>query len=149
MDALYLLIRLSLRKHGWHRQSDYRRYADQLGGDVERVEAARRILCNYSGNGAPATRQSTVRAPHSKTSEGSRDVPIDLTGDSDDECSVPPRSTLSEPPAGTPKQDLSYHALTSHDAQLSDLLDMLSSKELEDLARQVKLPSTRKKVHIY
>ena len=116
-----------------------------MGGKLERVEAARQALCNYADN---STRTPTD--PCTKpTQEGSRETPIDLTYDSDDEASIPnaTSSCKTQPSSGiSEKENLSYHSLSCDEATISDLLVMLSSKELEDLGRQLKLVTTSKKV---
>jgi hypothetical protein len=102
-------------------------------------------LCNYAGNSTRTPTDPCFKHPL----EGSRETPIDLTFDSEDEAptqkAVSPCKTQAS--NGVSEEgDLSYHSLSCDDASISDLLEMLSSKELEDLARQLKLLTTNKKV---
>ncbi|KAG8869013.1 hypothetical protein FRC20_002322 [Serendipita sp. 405] len=153
VHALYLLVRLSLRSHRWHRHSDFARYADDFD-DASKLGDAYQILCNRRS--PTVLKQQILKPEHNETQEGgSLNTAIDLTLDSDEEDLLTTKSisTHSSPgdyclESSTSTLDLTFHATSEEHAELADLLGMLSKEELEDLARKIKLPGHGKKGNI-
>ncbi|PVG01134.1 hypothetical protein CPB86DRAFT_782042 [Serendipita vermifera] len=141
VNALYLLIRLSLRKPGWHRQKSYYRYEHLM--EKGKLEEACKTLCNRSLTEPTERRAPELNRVKSDSSSGSRDAPIDLTSDdSDEDVGV---NGTDHPSSDEPTFDLSYHALSQDNAELCDLLGTLSGEELKALAQQNRIATGSKK----
>lgn len=137
LNALYLLIRLSLRKPGWFRLSDFASYREAFD-DARQLDMAYEILCRR------ADTNETEEPPIKKWI--SRDTPIDLTLDSDDEDE--PQAAEEKPNEGQkndPRSDttddslFTFHASCHEFADLSELLQLLLKDELDKLAKSFKL----------
>jgi hypothetical protein len=106
-----------------------------------KMEEACKALCNR----APTTRGPELNRIKSDSSSGSRDAPIDLTcDDSDEDVEV-----VDQQPEDEATFDLSYHALSQDDAELSELLGTLSGEELKSLAQQNRIATGGKRVSGY
>jgi hypothetical protein len=172
-DALYILVRLSLRKLKWHRQADLEsHYLSELVSK-ERIRSACDLLSAKTGQISSlvtklSTSKSSKRPVTTKNMYSANQVDIiDLTLDDDDDddenaqekrgshtTSTP--ETKAEPNeepqlsagGGVQRLSLVYHANNHTCANLGELLETLSAKEREELAREVKVYKPGMKVSI-
>ncbi|KIM22252.1 hypothetical protein M408DRAFT_28886 [Serendipita vermifera MAFF 305830] len=133
VEALYILIRLSLRKDRWYRKLDYEHYANAMEDNSLLDSAITALLA----------RQDTPPSPKRTEAIGSdRDAPIDLTSDSDEEEIV---DEVLGVPTPNIDADLAYHASSHEEATLNDLLDMLTLDELTKLGKSYNVKTSGKK----
>ena len=143
VHALYLLIRLSLRKPGWLRLSDFDRYRGAFD-EEQKLDEAYDALCPPKGK----YRDVPIELPKGS----SRNVPIDLTLESEDD---EPQVSAEEPVEDQQEDQASVlvdnsstllHASSHDDAELSELLELLLKDELVRLAKSFKLNIQGQKV---
>lgn len=142
VEALYILIRLVLRKDAWHRKSDYGRYAAEMDHE-HKLDQAVQTLCS--------SQLTDIAQESREDAGGNRNAPIDLTcdDDTDTEEDLLPAKVAAPEIEREPTQedlDLSYHALSHDQATSQELLDMLTMDELNKIARDYNVKTTSKKV---